>query len=268
VILGDFNVDFSRRNTHTTTLTEFMRTNNLVAADIISPQNIYYTFSNHTGKHWIDHVLTNKIERIGEVQIVDDHNNHSDHRDIQFSFLIMQNETSDTIYSIDMIKRKRLEINWQNKDYTKRIEETLEAVEALANNHSNFTNKKEVVTKILLDISKTLTSSSAKAFFEIQNKTKTNKKRNRNRNRNLWSWWDQELEWLHFKLNEAYLSYKKLDWTSTERENYKQARKNFKARKRHNLKLKRDRTYKFIEELFSLNKVASGKESHGWREKT
>jgi hypothetical protein len=68
------------------------------------------------------------------------------------------------------------------------------------------------------------------------------------------SWWDNSLEWLHVKLCKAYQEYRVSGWGNTERREYLESRKQFRAKKRYNIKLKRSQTYKFIEDLFSLNK--------------
>jgi len=68
------------------------------------------------------------------------------------------------------------------------------------------------------------------------------------------NWWDKDIHLLHLKLNHAYVSYRESSWQPTEREVYKEARKQFRTRKRHNQKMKRDKTYRFIESLFKSNK--------------
>ena len=47
----------NKTNNHTATLENFMREINYYSIDLASPQKIWYTLNNHTGKRWIDHML-------------------------------------------------------------------------------------------------------------------------------------------------------------------------------------------------------------------
>lgn len=98
VILGDFNIDMTRKNSHTQSLVEFLNESDFVLKDMKFDQNIQYTFNNHQGKHWIDHGTLNK--NVVSITILDDDFNHSDHRAISILYDFHEN-------NLNLIEKKR-----------------------------------------------------------------------------------------------------------------------------------------------------------------
>jgi len=170
------------------------------------------------------------------------------------SYIINNSAEGYSYKSINKIKKLSLQYNWYNaefiKNYSDRIDKGLEECETILT--SDFHDKKIIATRALTVICKTLCKSAEKAFHEINNKKKDKKRAKIRRKKK--SWWDNSLEWLHVKLCKAYQEYRVSGWGNTERREYLESRKQFRAKKRHNIKLKRSLTYKFIEDLFSLNK--------------
>jgi hypothetical protein len=178
IVMGDFNVDFTRDNTHTIALKEFINNYELTVGDLEFKQNITYTLENHTGKHWIDHMMVTARNKMTNVSILDSINNHSDHRAIRMSFIINNSAEGYSYKSINKIKKLNLQYNWYNaefiKNYSDRIDKGLEECETILT--SDFHEKKIIATRALTVICKTLCKSAEKAFHEINNKKKRQEK--------------------------------------------------------------------------------------------
>jgi len=104
-----------------------------------------------------------------------------------------------------------------------------------------------------MKLNKKLAQSALKAHHEILSKRSNKEKRSRHRLK-LKKWWDKELNWIHVRLNNAYLEYRNSGWRQNERDTYRTIKKEFRARKRFNQKLKRDHTLRMIEDLFNNSK--------------
>jgi hypothetical protein len=104
-----------------------------------------------------------------------------------------------------------------------------------------------------MKLNKKLAQSALKAHHEILSKRSNKEKRSRHRLK-LKKWWNKELNWIHVRLNNAYLEYRNSGWRQNERDTYRTIKKEFRARKRFNQKLKRDHTLRMIEDLFNNSK--------------
>ena len=170
--------------------------------------------------------------------------------------MVSYSKIVQTLLKKSKIKKAKPLYEWTNKlyfdRYTERLDEDLKEAVILAENHLEYHDKSELVTKLLVAISSTTPRCATKTYNEFKNKKKTTK-RNRKRKK-LNNWWDKELEWLHILANRAYVAYRDSNWSLKERDMYREARRDFRARKRFNQKLKRDKTFRLIEELFTLNK--------------
>jgi len=84
MIVGDFNVDFSRSQSQfTMTLSQFMYDHGLVAADQVFAHKIPYTYESDSGvgHSWIDHILISRTGgcHVSDVSLVHSSSNLSDH---------------------------------------------------------------------------------------------------------------------------------------------------------------------------------------------
>ena len=88
VIVGDFNVDFSRDNASANYLSTFMASSDLVACDLTLGSSIRYTDERDGGsvRSWIDHILCNGSHShlISQVCPINSGVNFSDHLPISF----------------------------------------------------------------------------------------------------------------------------------------------------------------------------------------
>ena len=90
LIVGDFNVDFDRRDQLCSILSEFMSENSLCACDLSLVSSVGYTYEGHNCRSWIDRILcshsfASKVTRISSLklgQIL------SDHLPLFFSYLL------------------------------------------------------------------------------------------------------------------------------------------------------------------------------------
>ena len=81
LIVGDFNVDFDRRDQLCSILSEFMSENSLFACDLSFVSSVGYTYERHNCRSWINHILcshsfASKVTRISSLklgQILSDH---------------------------------------------------------------------------------------------------------------------------------------------------------------------------------------------------
>ena len=64
LIVGDFNVDFDRRDQLCSILSEFMSENSLCACDLSFVSSVGYTYEGHNCRSWIDHILTLSLQML------------------------------------------------------------------------------------------------------------------------------------------------------------------------------------------------------------
>ena len=97
VIIGDFNSDLNRKTKFDGILSKLLIEENLICVDHILFRNNpeTYTFmGHHSGKSWIDHILTNEInlKYIQKLLIEDDYLNTRGHRAMPFELERKYNE--------------------------------------------------------------------------------------------------------------------------------------------------------------------------------
>ena len=81
LIVGDFNIDFDRRDQLCSILSEFMSENSLCACDLSLVSSVGYTYEGHNCRSWVYHILcshsfASKVTRISSLklgQILSDH---------------------------------------------------------------------------------------------------------------------------------------------------------------------------------------------------
>ena len=95
IICGDFNVHFSQSNHNCVQLLTFMRTYNLVCADLSC--NIEYTYrrDDYTSFSWPDHILT--LHLIKQITCTNDVANFSDHLPLYFCRALDQHYLLSTL---------------------------------------------------------------------------------------------------------------------------------------------------------------------------
>ena len=93
------------------------------------------------------------------------------------------------------------------------------------------------------------------SFKKTQNEITNNKKRNpKNKKFRSKSWWDSTIQRLHADVVNCYINYRNSNFSDNFRQMFKAAKRNFRARKRYNLMVKRNKNFKIIDGLFRLNK--------------
>ena len=133
-----------------------------------------------------------------------------------------------------------------------RLEDNLgEAIDIMTT--INSSNSYNVVTSAYKVISKTGPNMAEKAYFKLKNQPKTT---NRSRKRIVChSWWYKEIELLFIRVKLSYTDYKNSLWLdSTSKPKYYDAKKEFRKRKRYNQKIKRNRTFRLLDDLFKSDK--------------
>lgn len=100
---------------------------------------------------------------------------------------------------------------------------------------------KILATKMLNELSYSLIDSFKKTQNELQF-TKSNKIRTKGIKLN--SWWDKTIQKLHNELVQCYIRYRDSDYSIDLKKDYTEAKSNFRARKRYNIKFKRDKNLK------------------------
>ena len=258
IVMGDFNVDLKRHNSHTKAFESFLKNTNMISQAFLYDQTINYTLNNHTGIHIIDHILAdNNSGSVHGVKILDDDDNQSDQHAISMDFTVKQTTNGGQPVEKNKKKRANLDIKWQCKiyydDYTKRLDNAIqEAIDILDSTNSGVT-KEEIASRANRVISKSLVNCSSKAFHELASKPKDRKRSRRRIKRQ--NWWDNELELLFIRVRIAYSAFKDSGWDKSLKDAYTKAKSDFRARKRHNQKLKSSQTYRLIGDLFKSNRV-------------
>ena len=117
-------------------------------------------------------------------------------------------------------------------------------------NDSDEGNELRNINKSLEIIYSSLVKSKSKAISMHKNQRYKNKKKYGIKTK---SWWDQSIQLLFEEVKIAYSNYHK-DLTNRKLKNeYQQAKKYFRMRKRYNLKLKRTKGLKTLDNLFKLD---------------
>ncbi|RNA40614.1 RNA-directed DNA polymerase from mobile element jockey-like [Brachionus plicatilis] len=259
VILGDFNTDIKRASKRTDSLNNFLEKNNLILFDITSNQTIDYTYTSSLNRSWIDHVASSTDNKnITNVKIHSSDTNKSDHNVITFDYALKKSYIHKPIKKPE--KLAKISINWNNlqerTNYQIRVNEGLKKLESMIQSLTTETSQDEIklsCTSLLNEISSVLINSATKTKNEFLHKKK---RKRRFGDPKFKSWWDKGIQEIHNKMIESYIKYKNSRFSITEKIDNHNARRDFRAKKRLNLKLKRDKSLKKLGKLFRLNKNA------------
>lgn len=268
IIMGDFNVDFAKPHKHNKILIQMMNMYNLAPVDIYKPQEVSCTYLKKCGdgwnKSWIDHVLIKKqlFNAIDNCAIAEDPTNRSDHHAIITIYNLKCSKTFKSSHRKED-PLKSIKINWKDPEqvevFKEKVRNGLAALESEMNAITKEQDKiklKLKLTILLKNISNCLIDATRKtANFFKHTKCKSKVKRKFN------SWWDDECQKLFSLVQKWYLAYKETDFVNEfYRKKYHEAKTNFRARKRFNMRLKREYNLLRISKLF---KTTSDK---FWRE--
>ncbi|CAF0842503.1 unnamed protein product [Brachionus calyciflorus] len=259
VIVGDFNTDMSRTTLRTAALHNFLSKNNLKLFDLTRDQKIRYTFNKLNTKSWIDHVVSasdNKNIKNVEIQSCD--TNKSDHNGITLEYTM---EISDKHRKTNKANRPlKATINWNNLEerlnFQKRVKDGMIKQESLfeALEKEKSTEKDKLLcTSFLNEISSVLINST------IRTKNESNEKKKRKRrfgDPKFKSWLDKDVQIIHNKMTEYYIKYKESGFSTKEKADYNNAKREFRVKKRLNTKLKRDRSLRNLNGLFRVDKIS------------
>ncbi|CAF0951735.1 unnamed protein product [Brachionus calyciflorus] len=259
IIIGDFNADPIKNNFHSEELNKFLFSNNLILNDVYSPQQVDFTFySKHKNgkeiKSWIDHCATEvNNDSISNVKILKSKNNLGDHNAI--SLLYKCNFENEIPKHAE--KEKIRKINWNNSNEVscdrQRLEKNLLKLYTELDKLKRENDKgklKLAITKFLNEISYVFIDSLKKTQNELKNRKKGHKKKVK-----LKSWWDKTIQKLHGEVVHYYIIYRDSNFAQNKKKDYLEAKRIFRERKRYNIKLKRDKNFKKIDNLFRLNKT-------------
>ncbi|RNA42098.1 hypothetical protein BpHYR1_033740 [Brachionus plicatilis] len=248
VIIGDFNAHPMKINRLTKELFNFFTRNSLTMRDIYTSQSVDFTYlrldkNGRQLKSWIDHCVTqSRNTNIREAKILISKSNLGEHKANSTEY-ISKNE-SITIYRTEAIKLK-LSLKWHNQN-----ELTLTYELKQLKQETDKSILKTLVTKMINELSYALIDATKKTHNEkLNNKRKKNgSKIKRN------SWWYSTIQELHNVVVQKYLEYRSSNFDSNLKKDFTEAKRNFRERKRYNLKLQRNRSLRIIDALFCLNK--------------
>ena len=187
--MGDFNTDFSKNNSHSTTLTKLLIKQEMTAADLIFPQQIGYTYSSHYGKtmvtSWIDHCIVGKqnIPSCKCVRIINSNCNLSDHKPITIDYELKTDSSFGRTKQTVMEKSQNIDLSNQviRWEFTKLVDMEIPKLKHLREQLSNEINRskiKIIATQLFNSISSILINASEKTKEIINNSKKKKKKIN------------------------------------------------------------------------------------------
>ncbi|RNA14443.1 hypothetical protein BpHYR1_011145 [Brachionus plicatilis] len=226
IVLGDFNTDFDRNCEYTNMLEEFLNKNNLIPADRLNQQLVNYTYKSKSKSSWIDHVICDSNNsNIQNINIIENLQNRSDHNPITLE--------------------------------TPRISEItagLNKLETMILKFRNETSKDKIklqATALINEISSHLINATIKTKNEFMNKKR---KKRRIGDLKYKIWWDKIIQEIHNKLIDKYIAYRKSSFAYEPGKEYKEAKREFRLRKRLNIKLKRNKSLRTLDHLLRLDK--------------
>ena len=255
IIIGDFNTDTARKDSHSKKLNEFLATNQLKLLDTGVCHHKTYTHKRKTQtgwiKSWIDHICANPAHiQLENISIFESTDNFSDHNPISFTFV----DTESQIKKKVILKNKKRIPNWLDQvfitKYNERFEIGLKTLDSKIKNIEKEKDKtllKIQITALLNDITSLAISSTEKALNETKTaKTKHSKSK---------SWWCETLHCLYSIMKQKYIEYQNSEFDRDLKIDFNAAKREFRRRKRYNLKLKRDHNIRKLDKMFKLNRM-------------
>ncbi|CAF0815493.1 unnamed protein product, partial [Brachionus calyciflorus] len=244
IIIGDFNTDIKRDTEHTWILKQFPIENQLTLKDTDMPQDVDFTyrrsiFQKNIVTSWIDHIAVKKNDdQIKNVKIDLSNENFGNHLAITAEYELVQ---KDEFIPVRKIKNAKLNINWncikQLSCYQERVRKNLAKLGSLliqVKNENCREKIKEKLTRLINEVSFALIDATKKTrnFWENEKK----KKKKKIGSIKYKKWWDQSIQSLHNILVLNYIRYRDSCFQQRFKQDYIEARRNFRQKKRINLK--------------------------------
>jgi endonuclease/exonuclease/phosphatase family metal-dependent hydrolase len=253
VVIGDFNMDLTRKNKLDKLLVKFVEKNNLICADLLygqmplGGQQTNYTYRSGNSHSWIDHVLVNSLlaREMCQVNIYSaDSCNTSDHMAVGAEFYENHNRNTSNLK-----KQKQIKLNWEKKTTSDEYEKNLNSLlKNLDLSRLQAANEKNVV--MALDEFVNEINSMARAAVE---KTKASCAKNVHIKKK--KWWDSEMTYIKEQVSMAYINYKNSNFMSIElRKNLTLLRAHFRYKQREKIRMNKKSYQRKLEILLRQNK--------------
>ena len=268
VVVGDFNVDFIKINSFTRKLIDFMIINDFIAADIeYGNQAIDYTWFSirydekeipYMISSWVDHLLVQRLTKlVGYVEIIKSDQNEGDHNSIRFTL----NSSSPLVQTIEQRQKKyKLNLNWNRSavtsEYSNKVEVELNKLNFIFK-QLEFTDEQSTHLKTrLTNAQNNLNDALVYCKNRIINLYAYTKEPKRKYGIKAKNWWCSTLQEYMIQMKQAYVDYKNSGFSPILKEKYLEVKRLFRCRKRYNIRLKRDKNVKKLDELFKLDRDA------------
>lgn len=265
IIVGDFNVDFSKNNCFTQILIDHMIKTDYISADIeYGPQLIDYTW--HSIRYdedempyiistWVDHLLLPRTTKgVNYVEIIKSSENLGDHNCIRFNV----SSTLD-IVKVNEYKKKvyQARVNWSNskvvEEYSKRVELEMAKLDFELTNLNKLTqsspNIKLALNREHQAINDALVFCKSR-LINLYAYTKRPKKKYGIKSK---EWWCTTLQEYMEQMRSTFIEYKDSGYDPKFKQPYLEAKRLFRCRKRYNIRIKRDKNLKKLDELFKCD---------------
>lgn len=262
VVLGDFNTDFTRSDKHREALLRYMHEFKLAPADIYKAQTSDFTFYKKCGDKlntsWIDHILVNSsMTGVNDCKISTSLLNMSDHNALLMDYSVNCSKSFKKSHN-ESIPNLTLNLNWNCIDQKLLFQEYVSKgllelsfdILQLKNENNKLLVQKRM-TEIMPKVSHILINAVTKTYNYFKNNVTKKKKYKRRFN----SWWDSSCQDLFNQVRICYIKYKLNNFVCPKlKEQLKVAKNNFRAKKRFNIKIKRDFQMKTLSKLFKMSK--------------
>lgn len=255
IMVGDFNIDLSRRNRFSMALVNLLQTLDYIIADIeYGRQKVDYTWHSirydedeipYIISSWVDHVLVpRKSNLIEYIEIIASGSNEGDHNSIR----LIINSPIQIVNTIIVKKRQfKPNLNWNRQPV---VDEYCEKADAcLAKLDTTFAKLKYInpnsveVEKLMTDAHHLLNDALVCAKSRIVNLYAYTKRPKKKYGLKSKDWWCSTLQQYMEQMKAAYYEYKQSSYHPDLKVAYTDARKLLRCRKRFNIRLKRDENW-------------------------
>jgi hypothetical protein len=192
---------------------------------------------------------------VSYVEIIKSDQNEGDHNCIRF---IIQSPTQLVNTIILKNNKYKLNLNWNQSavttEYSEKVETELEKLNFIFKQLEVTPNDSPKLKERLTNAQSKLNDTLVYSKNRIVNLYAYTKKPKRKYGIKAKEWWCVTLQDYMLQMRQAYVEYKNAGFCPSLKEKYVELKRLFRCRKRYNIRLKRDKNVKKLDELFKLDR--------------